>query len=272
MQKRGQLFLIGGIIVVLVGVGLFLAMRLSSPTAEKAAENSQEAVPPQFDKEAIQAQLEAGDYAAARDALQQVVAADAGNAEAHFLLGLARFNLGEYPEARESFLQALELEPERASAVHHNLGVLAYQTGEMETAVQEFKSALEADPNDPDSHYQLGATYLQIASSTSDSSYLTQAEAEFQQVLKLSPGKPEALVGLGTLYMSQNKVDEAITLLEQAVQANPEMREALYALGLAYYSKGETALAQETLQKFLDTQPPERWAKEAQDILEQVGP
>lgn len=261
MQKRGRLLIVG-IIVVLVVVGLFLAIRFSSPSSKKVSE---------IDMDAVQAQLDAGQYATARDTLQQAIVVDAGNAEAHFLLGLTYFNLGDYTKARESFLKALELEPERAAAVHHNMGVLAYQTGEMETAVQEFKFALEADPNDPDSHYQLGATYLQIASSTSDLSYLTQAEAEFQQVLALAPGKPEALVGLGTLYMSQNKISEAVALLEQAVQANPEMREALFALGVAYYSQGEVALAKETLQKFLDTQPPERWAKEAQDILAQLG-
>ncbi len=261
MQKHGRLLIVG-IIVIVVIAGLYLAIRLSSPSSQKVSE---------IDMGVVQTQLDAGQYAAARDALQQAIVADPDNAEAHFLLGLALFNLGEYPTARESFLKALELEPARAPAVHHNLGVLAYQTGEMETAVQEFKSALEADPNDPDSHYQLGATYLQIASSTSDLSYLTQAETEFQQVLALAPGKPEALVGLGTLYLSQNKIAEATTLLEQAVQANPQMREALFYLGLAYYSKGDSASAKETLQKFLDTQPPEQWAKEARDILAQLG-
>jgi cytochrome c-type biogenesis protein CcmH/NrfG len=100
---------------------------------------------------------------------------------------------------------------------------------------------------------------------------LQQAETEFEQVLTLAPGKPEALVGLGTLYLNQNKITEAIELLEQAVQGNPEMREALFALGMAYFASGDTASAKATLQKFLDTQPPEQWAKEAQDIMAQLG-
>ncbi len=261
MEKQGRLLIVGVIAVVVI-VGFFLALRWPFSSAKKAAE---------VNMDAVKAQMDAGEYAAARDALQQAVAANPTNAEAHFLLGLAYFNLEDYPKARESFMKALELEPARAAAVHHNLGALAYQTGDMETAVKEFKAALEADPDDPDSHYQLGATYLQIASATADMTYLTQAEAEFQKVLALSPGKPEALVGLGTLYMNQNKVSEAVTVLKQALEANPQMREALFALGLAYYAQGETALAKETLQKFLDTQPPERWAKEAQDILTQLG-
>jgi len=259
MQKQGRLLLVG-LVVVLVGVALYLAIQASSKSK-----------PVMVTVEEVQAQMEAGQYAAARDGLEKLVTADPKNAETHFLLGLTYFNLAEYPKAKASFAQALALEPQRAAAVHHNLGVLAYQTGDMETAVTEFKAALDAVANDPDSHYQLGATYLQIAVSTSDLSYLQQAETEFQQVLVLVPGKPEALVGLGTLYLNQNRITEAIELLEQAVQGNPEMREALFALGMAHFASGDVAAARTTLQQFLDTQPPEQWANEARDIMAQLG-
>ncbi|MEJ5309496.1 MAG: tetratricopeptide repeat protein [Anaerolineae bacterium] len=260
MQKQGRLLIVG-LIVVLVGVGLYFVIQASSKSK-----------PAPIRIEDIQAQMDAGQYTAARGALEKLVATDPQNAEVHFMLGLTYFNLGEYPKAQASFAQAMALDPQRAAAVHHNLGVLAYQTGEMETAVTEFKAALAADPNDPDSHYQLGATYLQIAVSQSDPTYLQQAETEFQQVLSLAPGKPEALVGLGTLYLNQNRIAEAIELLEQAVQGNPEMREALFALGQAYFASGDVAAAKTTLQKFLDTQPPEQWANEAREIMKQLEP
>jgi protein O-GlcNAc transferase len=260
MRKQGWLVLVG-LIVVLLGGGLYLVLQNSSKP-EPVTTNVGE----------IQAQMDAGQYQTARTALEQLTASDPQNAEAHFMLGLTYFNLSEYDNARASFAQALKLEPERAAAVHHNLGVLAYQTGEMETAVTEFEAALAADPNDPDSHYQLGATYLQIAIATSDLTYLQRAETEFEQVLALAPGKPEALVGLGTLYLNQNKIAEAIELLEQAVQNNPELREALFALGMAYFARGDTASAKETLQQFLDTQPPTQWANEAREIMKQLEP
>jgi protein O-GlcNAc transferase len=260
MKKQGRLLLVG-LIVILVGVGLYFVLQASSKSQ-----------PVTVSVEEVQAQIDAGQYDAARDALEKLIATDPENAEAHFMLGLTYFNLGEYAKAQASFSQAMALEPQRAAAVHHNLGVLAYQTGDMETAVAEFKAALEADPNDPDSHYQLGATYLQIAVSNSDLTYLQQAEVEFKRALELAPGKPEALVGLGTLYLNQNKIAEATKLLEQAVQSNPEMREALFALGMAYFAGGDTASAKTTLQKFLDTQPPEQWANEAREIMKQLEP
>lgn len=91
-------------------------------------------------------------------------------------------------------------------------------------------------------------------------------------MLTLAPGKPEALVGLGTLYLNQNRIAEATKLLEQALQGNPEMREALFALGMAYFASGDVDSAKTTLQKFLDTQPPEQWANEAREIMEQMEP
>lgn len=275
MQKQGRLIIVG-VIVVLVVIGLGVGLRLSSTPAEEASPQdtpaSVQATPVPVDLEAIQAQIDTGDFAGAQAALEQVVAAHPEDAEAYFMLGLTYFNLQAFDEAREAFARSMALDPERSAAVHHNLGVLAYQIGDMETAVEEFETALEADPDDPDSHYQLGATYLQMASSAQDVSLWTKAEDEFKQVLALDPKKPEALVGLGTLYASQQKFDAALELLEQAVAENPEMREALFALGLTYLQTGQTDSAKEMLQDFLDTDPPARWAQQAQDALDQITP
>jgi len=278
MQKQGRLIIVGAI-VVLVVVGLVVGLRLSSSPSEEVMPPEEEAamIEPatgdvEVDLKVVQAQMDAGDFAGARGALEQAIAANPEDAEAYFMLGLTYFNLQAYDEAREAFAQSMALDPERSAAVHHNLGVLAYQIGDMETAVAEFETALEADPNDPDSHYQLGAAYLQMASSTQDASLWAKAEAEFEQVLTLDPKKPEALVGLGTLYAGQGKFVEAIPLLEQAVDENPEMREALFALGLSYKENAQDDLAKAALEKFLETEPPAQWAQQAQQALNELTP
>ena len=107
MQKQGRLLLVG-LIVVLVGVGLYFALRASSKSQ-----------PVTVNVDEVQAQIDAGQYDAARDALEELIATDPENAEAHFMLGLTYFNLGEYDKAKASFSQAMTLEPERAAAVHH---------------------------------------------------------------------------------------------------------------------------------------------------------
>lgn len=265
MQKR---LLLGVAVVLVLGLGLAAGLYFSSPSSEPSSSGGS--------LETAQAQLDAGDFQAARATLEQIVASDAENAEAHFLLGLAHFNLQEYTKAEELFNRSMELDPDRAAAVHHNLGVLAYQLGNMDQAMQEFQTALEIDPSDPDTHYQLGATYLVMAfpmgAVEPDAEFLAQSEAEFERALDLSADKSEALVGLANVYMFQNKISDAIGLLEKAVEKNPDMREALFALGRAYAVSGQMDRARETLQHFLETKPPEVWAQQAQELLDQLGP
>jgi len=234
------------------------------------------ATPQPVDLSAIKDQIEAEDYQAAAQALEDIVGENEENAEAYFLLGLSYFNLNQYEDARDAFTQALELDSDRAAAIHHNLGALAYQMGDIETAEAEFKAALETEPDDPDTHYQLGATYLVKAlpadSQMPDPEMLAQAQAEFERALELAPGKAEALVGLGNSYLLANQLDEAIEALEDAVDASPEMPEALFALGRAYALAGQTEEARDTLERFLQTDPPAVWAQQGQQLLDQLGP
>lgn len=222
------------------------------------------------------AAMTAGDYTQAVTLLETIVAANDTDAEAYFMLGLSYFNLQQYDPARAAFQRSLELDDSRAAAVHHNLGALAYQRNDYETATTEFTAALAADPNDPDTHYQLGATYL-ILSIPEDSFFpdqekLTQAQTEFETALTLQPGKPEALVGLGNVYLLQNRIDDAITLLKQAADENPQMLEALFGLGRAYAIAGDNAAARETLEAFLALNPPAIWADQANEILNSLEP
>jgi len=268
MQKRYLMSVVAILLVVgALGAGGYFLLREPSavtPTPELPAASL----------ETAQEQMDAGEFESAKVILEQIVAAEPENAEAYFLLGLTYFNLQMYDQAKDFFDRALTIEPDRAPAVHHNLGVLAYQLGDMETAVEEFQAAMELDPQDADTHYQLGAAYLVMAfpmdALEPDAAYLQQSQTEFEQALTLDSDKPEALVGLANVYMFQNKLPEAIELLETAVEQQPEMREALFALGRAYAVSGQLAKATETLNRFLETEPPEVWAQQAQELLAQL--
>ncbi len=227
------------------------------------------------DLSALKSLIEADEYTTAQAQLEALVAEDPQNAEAQFLLGLSYFNLGKPEKAREAFNRALELDPERAGAVHHNLGALAYEMGELQKAEEEFKAALTAEPDDPDTHYQLGATYLRRAlpaqAGPPDAEQLGKAQDQFEKALELAPEKPEALVGLGNTYLLQSQFDAAIEVLEQAVALETEMPEALFALGRAYAQAGQRDKAVETLNQFMNTDAPEIWKTQAQQLLIQLG-
>jgi tetratricopeptide (TPR) repeat protein len=264
MNRR---LVLGIVLVLVLAGGVIAAIALSNRPAQVVEEGE--------GLEAIQAKMDAGNYAAAKADLAAVLAEDDEDAEAHFKMGLALFNLGDYETAKAHFTRSLALEPDRAAAVHHNLGVLAYQLGDMETALAEFQSALDADPEDADTHYQLGATHLVLAfpmgAMEPDPTQLAKAQAEFEHALEVSPGKPEALIGMANIHMLQNDMAAAISLLEDVVAEHPEMREALFALGRSYAAVGETDKAVTTLEQFLATDPPAVWAEQAEELLLTLG-
>ncbi len=264
-MKKQNLLITGGVIALLLA-GMLVALYWSPDSTPSNAETI----------DTIREMMEAGDYVAARNALLRYLETRPDDAEAHFRLGLVTFNLGEFDAAREHFQLTMSLDPTRASAAHHNLGVLNYQLGDFEGAVEEFQAALAQDPDDADTHYQLGATYLVLALpatlATPDMGMLAQAEVQFQQSLTLAPGKPEALVGLGNVYLLQNEPESAIAVLEEALDINPNLREALFALGRAQIQMGDFDAARHTLQTFLDTDPPSVWAQQAEDLLRHIGP
>ena len=264
-MQPNRLRLLGWLILL----GMLLSACGASPTAPAIG-----ALP---SLDSVQAALDAGNYTQAATLAGQLVAADEDNAAAHFLLGLAHFNLGNFPQAQTAFETALALDPTRAAAVHHNLGALAYQQGDLDTAVSEFQQALAADPNDPDTHYQLGAAYLVMAIpqdpfAPPDDTLLAQAAAEFEAALALAPDSVAPRIGLGNLYLIQNDFAQAIAVLESVIADNPNQLEALFALGQAYAARGDFAAAQETLEHFLSLNPPAVWAEQAHLLLAELEP
>jgi Flp pilus assembly protein TadD len=68
--------------------------------------------------------------------------------EAHYLVGLAQYNLGNFKAARSVLKKALKLDPKYAAA-HYLLGLAHMNSGERASAARAFKAAAAADPRAP---------------------------------------------------------------------------------------------------------------------------
>ena len=227
--------------------------------------------------ESGRAHLEAGEYAEAIADLEAAVEADPGSSEAYFCLGQAYNQTGDLMKAADEFRTVIALDPDKAAAAHHNLGVTYFQLQEPGAAVAEFQAALELDPDDPDSHYQLGATYLVLALSGADLTtlpdpqLLEQAVAEFETALELKENMPEALIGMGNVYIQQGDYAAAIDTLQRAIEQIPDSPEAYYALGEAYARSGDTAGACEAYSSFLALDPPSNWRIQGEQAMTSLG-
>lgn len=80
------------------------------------------------------AKLQAGDPAGAEEILEQVVAADATNARAFYLLGYAERSQEKWDEAAESFRRAVEADPTQRGA-KFELAKVAVRQGDLEGAI-----------------------------------------------------------------------------------------------------------------------------------------
>jgi tetratricopeptide (TPR) repeat protein len=140
---------------------------------------------------------------------------------------------------------------------------------------------------------EFGRNYLSYGSIFFEYGYLEQAEAFFQQALRDDPSGAEALYGLGSVYLQQQKNREARESFERAVQLHADypgtMTRAWNNLGILAAREGRTEEAVQHFQRALQIDPDflialqnlgnayrqqKRW-KEAQDVLRralQVSP
>lgn len=82
------------------------------------------------------------------------------------------------------------------------------------------------------------------------------AEATLRGILKVSPRNPIALNNLGYFLIERNeRLDEAVKLVQQAIEIDPENPSYLDSLGWGYFKTGKLDLAEQNLKKALKIDP-----------------
>jgi tetratricopeptide (TPR) repeat protein len=95
---------------------------------------------------------------------------------------------------------------------------------------------------------------LTLATAQQMSGDFKSAEATLRGILAQSPNNPIALNNLGYFLVERNeKLDEALKLIQQAVKVDPNNPSYLDSLGWAYFKLGRLDLAEENLKKALRT-------------------
>ena len=90
------------------------------------------------------------------------------------------------------------------------------------TPTAEAERLARALPFPSGSHtLDFGRNYLSLGSLFFQRGYLDQAEASFQQASREDPLSAEALYGIGSVYLNQNKNAAAREAFERAVKLRP---------------------------------------------------
>jgi tetratricopeptide (TPR) repeat protein len=84
----------------------------------------------------------------------------------------------------------------------------------------------------------------------------TEAERDLSSALKLNPEEPELLNFLGYSWIDRNeRLPEALTMVQKAVDARPQSGAMLDSLGWAYYRLGDYKRAVEKLEAAVELEP-----------------
>ena len=166
----------------------------------------------------VEARFARGEYEAAVDQLQEVLAIDPNHSLSHLNLGNALYRLGRYPAAESEFRRAIQLNPNLTDA-HFNLGTLLRWRGEFAAAETALRRAMKLNPRNPEPLVGLGHALGGM-------DRFEEAKSCFDKALRLQPRSASALCGLGWAASMEGRFTEAEKHLRGAMAADPNCSEA----------------------------------------------
>ncbi len=137
----------------------------------------------------------------------------------------------------------------------NTLGVRLYQQGRYSEALQQFQTAQKSDPTNPDTFYNLGATYHKLGVAQKDNKLIEQAESLYNQCLDLQPNHVDCHRGLAVLLAESGRPDRAMALLKNWAATNPQMADPRIELSRLNQEFGQTKLAEQYLDEALALNP-----------------
>jgi tetratricopeptide (TPR) repeat protein len=171
------------------------------------------------------AQLEAGDYARARETATAGLASAPDDADLLRIAGLAGLELGA-DDAVDQLQRVTELRPDVTWA-WHELGDALATEGRSDEATAAFRRALELNPDDEVAMTHLGHTAFQGGQGDEGVKLLEQAAGRIS-------GNSTAAISLVEMYRTLGQPEEALAQAVKVLEADPENR--LYALDVAELS------------------------------------
>lgn len=161
--------------------------------------------------------------------------------------GAAYLGKQDLPKARDSFEQALKMNPGFFAAAA-NLAQLDIQAKQPVVARQRYESVLKADPKNLNAMLALADLALRAKDEAGYAGWLEKAAA----------AQPQALpprIALARYLIAKGDKSKALNVANAAIAAQPDNPAALDLLGTVQLSAGDAVNAQGTFRKLVDKQP-----------------
>jgi tetratricopeptide (TPR) repeat protein len=215
------------------------------------------------------------DYYGCVHLLEELVGSGRAYADAHHLLALAYYLVGQPEKSLESIEAALHLNPRYLEALMHR-GVILGSLGRADEAQEAFTAARAVGAETrggvashhadklANQHAALGEAYLEAGG-------LSQAIDQYEAALRLGPAFQDLRYRLAQLLLEAGRALEAREELERLVTVRPGSAEARASLGLACYLGGDVAEARAVWRALAAEQPGDPRVKAYLAMLERGG-
>jgi tetratricopeptide (TPR) repeat protein len=163
--------------------------------------------------------------------LEKVGLGDIHSHEASFLLGLARFQSGDYKGAQQTFKMIADAVP--LSEVFNNLGAAESRANQPQASLENFRKALEGDANDPVYRFNLGYALWKKGD-------FAAATETFRALLDLNPDDQAAPLLLARCLKKQGPRASADTRLDNLERLKTNFEERAYMQLKSLLAPGKT--------------------------------
>jgi tetratricopeptide (TPR) repeat protein len=166
-----------------------------------------------------------GDYSQAIVHYTEAIELDPNDATAYFHRGFAYYERGDYEEAIADFTKAIELKHDPLSWPYFNRGNAYYKLGDYEQAIADFTTTTKLAPEEAKPYNNRGRAYYELGD-------YEEAVADFTKAIELDPNYAKAYDNRGNAYLEQGDVEGA---------ANDYVRQGLIYAELGDYGQAITA-------------------------------
>lgn len=215
----------------------------------KAAEATPGADPGQAYIYLAQLSLDQKDDVAANQYLDKITRSSQQYLPAQVTRAQLLANHGKVDEARHLLGSLQTSDPRDLALLARTDASLLFQAQRYPEAETALSKASTAFPEDPDLTYD-------YAMAAEKNGHFDVMETQLRKLMKTQPDNPQAYNALGYSLVDRNeRLDEAVTLIEKAVSLAPNDAFIMDSLGWAKYRQGNDAEAASILKKAYDLQP-----------------
>lgn len=191
-------------------------------------------------------------------------------ANAAFSAGVELSNQGKPDEAIAKFQEVIAAAPTCAEC-YANIGLIQAREKKWDEAEASLKKAIELKPDFADAYNGL-ATVYNAEKKTDLALEASKKAAELSGTMPGAPGgaSAPAVFNQGVILWNSGKIAEAQAQFEQAVKLDPNMAEAHYWLGMALVNAGKTTEAKPEFETYLKLAPTGQYAETAKSMLASI--